>query len=101
MNKFYGMIGIGRKGGKVIYGYDQTINLIKDSKAHLKTILVVVANDASDKTKKNVIFECNKYQCEYLEYGEKVVYGKIMNKKEVSVLAVTDQNIISYLNNNI
>lgn len=97
MNKFYGMLGIARKGGKIILGYDTTVSLIK---GNIKDVLVIVASDASEKTKKNIIFECNKYNREYIENGEKVVYGKILNKKEVSVLAVTDINIISYLKNN-
>ncbi|QSX06546.1 ribosomal L7Ae/L30e/S12e/Gadd45 family protein [Sedimentibacter sp. zth1] len=97
MNKFYGMLGIARKAGKVILGYDTTVSLIKSSS---KNILVVIASDASEKTKKNIVFECERVNCEFLEYGEKVVYGKILNKKEVSVLAVTDKNIIPYLKNN-
>jgi len=97
MNKFYGMLGIARKGGKIVLGYDTTVSLIK---GNIVDILVIVASDASEKTKKNIIFECNKYSRNYIEYGEKVVYGKILSKKEVSVLAVTDKNIISYLKNN-
>ncbi len=97
MNKFYGMLGIARKGGKIVLGYDTTVSLIK---GNIVDILIIVASDASEKTKKNIIFECNKYGRNYIEYGEKVVYGKILSKKEVSVLAVTDKNIISYLENN-
>lgn len=97
MNKFYQMLSIARKANKVVYGYDTTVDILKNSN---KNILVIIAQDASEKTKKNVIFECNKVNNEYLEYGEKVVYGKILRKKEVSVLAVTDSNIISYLKNN-
>lgn len=97
MNKFYGMLGIARKGGKIVLGYDTTVSLMK---SNIVDILVIVANDASEKTKKNIIFECNKYNRNYIEYGEKVVFGKILNKNEVSVLAVTDKNIISYLKDN-
>ena len=98
MNKFYGMVGIARKGGKIVLGYDTTVSLIK---SNINDVLVIIASDASEKTKKNMIFECNKCNRNYIEYGEKVVYGKILNKKEVSILAVTDKNIISYLKNNI
>lgn len=97
MNKFYGMLGIARKAGKLVFGYDTTVSLMK---SNIVDILVIVANDASEKTKKNIVFECNKYNRSHIEYGEKVVYGKILNKKEVSALAVTDKNIISYLKNN-
>ena len=97
MNKFYGMLGIAKKAGKLTIGYDTAVFTIKSNAAD---ILIIVAGDASDKTKKNIIFECNKYNRDYIEYGEKVEYGRILNKKEIGVLAVTDKNIISYLKNN-
>lgn len=97
MNKVCGMLGLSRKAGKLIYGYNSTIDLLKSSR---KDVLVIYASDASQKTKKNVIFECNKYNFDYIEYGNKVDFGKILNKEEVSVLAVTDPNIMSYIKNN-
>lgn len=97
MNKIYGMLGLARKAGKLIYGYNSTIELLKSSR---KDVLVIHALDASEKTKKNVIFECNKYNFNYIEYGNKVDFGKILSKEEVSVLALTDPNIISYIKNN-
>ncbi len=97
-NKFYGMIGIARKAGKHVFGYDMAVSLIKSKNAE---ILVIIASDTSDKTKKNIIFECEKYGRKYIEYGEKLVYGRILNKKEVGILTVTDKNIISYLNDNL
>lgn len=93
MNKFYSMVGMARKSGNIMFGFDTTISFIKNN----NKILVILANDASEKTKKNVIFECDKYGCKYIEYGEKDIYGSILNKKAVSVLAVTDVNMISYL----
>ncbi len=97
MNKFYNMLGLGRKAGKVVYGYDATVSLIKSD---TDNILVVLASDASEKTKKNILFECNKYNRDFIEYGEKNAYGKILRKDEVVVLTVTDKNMISYLKNN-
>ena len=97
-NKIYGMLGIARKAGKLVFGYDMAVSLIKSNNAE---ILVILASDTSEKTKKNIIFECDKNGRKYIEYGEKLVYGKILNKKEVGVLTVTDKNIISYLKDNL
>lgn len=98
VNKIYGMLGIARKAGKLVFGYDMAVSLIKSNNAE---ILVILASDTSDKTKKNIVFECEKYGRKYIEYGEKLVYGKILNKKEVGVLTITDKNIISYIKDNL
>lgn len=96
-DKIYSMIGIARKGGKVAIGYDVTCLEIQKNKSDL----VLIASDASDKTKKNVQFVCDKYNCKYIEYGEKEVLGKSLGRKMVSVLSINDKNIASYLLNNV
>ncbi|MDF2948053.1 MAG: hypothetical protein K0R07_63 [Sedimentibacter sp.] len=97
MNKIYSMLGIARKGGNISIGYDVTCLDVKDNKSKL----VLIATDASDKTKKNVQFICDKYETKYIEYGEKEILGKSLGKKMVSVISVKDINIASYLLNNI
>ena len=94
MNKLYGIIGLARKGGKIILGYDTTVSYIKGNSSD---VLVLIAEDASEKTKKNIIFQCERFSREYLVIGEKSLYGKMLNKKEVSVLLVLDKNIIAYI----
>lgn len=97
MNKIYSILGIARKGGNISIGYDVTCLDVKDNKSKL----VLIATDASDKTKKNVQFICDKYETKYIEYGEKEILGKSLGKKMVSVISVKDMNIASYLLNNI
>ncbi len=97
MNKIYSMLGIARKGGKVSIGYDVTVLDIKDK----KSVLVLLAEDASDKTKKNTQFMCDKYGIKYVEYGEKEALGESLGKGMVSVLSIKDTNIASYLLNNL
>lgn len=96
-DKIYSMIGIARKGGKIAIGYDVTCSEIEKGKSDL----VLIALDASDKTKKNVQFFCNKYNCKYIEYGEKELLGKSLGRKMVGVLSISDKNIASYLLNNV
>ena len=97
MNKVYSMLGIARKGGKISIGFDVTCLDVKDKKSKL----VLIASDASDKTKKNMQFTCDKYDIKYVEYGEKEILGKSLGRKVVSVLSINDTNIASYLLNNI
>lgn len=97
MNKIYSMLGIAKKGGKISIGFDVACLDVKNKKSNL----VLIASDASDKTKKNIIFFCDKYDIKYVEYGEKEILGKSLGRKVVSVLSVNDTNIASYLLNNI
>lgn len=97
MNKIYSMLGIARKGGKISIGFDVTCLDVKNNKSSL----VLIAKDASDKTKENIKFLCDKYDIKYVEYGEKEILGKNLGRKVVSVLSVNDTNIASYLLNNL
>ncbi len=97
MNKVYSMLGLARKGGKISIGFDVTCSEVKAG----RSLLVMLALDASDKTKKNIQYECEKYNIRFIEYGEKELLGQCLGKKMVSVLSVNDENITSYLLNNI
>lgn len=97
MNKIYSMLGIAKKGGNISIGFDAACFDIKNR----KSILVIIAVDASTKTKENVQFLCKKHSIKYIEYGEKEILGKSLGRKVVSVMSVNDTNIASYLLNNI
>jgi len=99
MNKIYSMLGIARKGGKISIGYDATCLEIQKNKN--KNKLVMIAVDASEKTKKNIQFICDKYSCKYIEYGEKELLGQCLGKKMVSVLSINDENMVLYILSNI
>ncbi len=96
MNKFYSMIGMARKCGKIAIGHDSVLKSIKKNKYST----VIIAEDASEKTKKNLIYECNKYNCKYIIKGEKQMLGKMLGKDKVSIAAVYEKNIALYLINN-
>lgn len=97
MNKIYSMLGLARKGGKISIGYDVTCIEVEKK----KSLLVMIASDASEKTKKNIIYVCDKYSGKYIEYGEKELLGQCLGKKMVSVLSINDENIVSYVLKNI
>ncbi|NLJ57385.1 MAG: 50S ribosomal protein L7ae [Tissierellia bacterium] len=97
MNKIYSILGIGRKGGNITVGFDATVSDVEKN----KSFLVLIASDASEKTKKNIKYICNKYNCKYIEFGEKEIIGKSIGRKVVSVLSVSDKNIALYILNNV
>lgn len=97
MHKNYSMLGIARKGGNISIGFDASVADVEKN----KSVLVVIAEDASDKTKKNIKFTCDKFNAKYIEFGEKDILGKSLGRKVVSVLSIKDKNIASYLLNNV
>ncbi|MGB4440049.1 MAG: ribosomal L7Ae/L30e/S12e/Gadd45 family protein [Sedimentibacter sp.] len=96
-DKIYSIIGIARKGGKVAIGFDVTCSDVEKN----KSVLVLMTADASDKTKKNIQFVCEKYNCKFVEYGEKELLGKSLGRKMVGVVSIRDNNIASYILNNV
>ena len=97
MHKIYSMLGIARKGGNISIGFDAAVADIEKN----KSFLVIIASDASDKTKKNIKFVCDKYNSNDIEFGEKEIIGRSLGRKVVSVLSISDKNIASYLLNNV
>jgi len=91
------MLGIGRKGGNITIGFDAAVSDLEKNKSYL----VIIASDASEKTKKNIRYYCERYNCEYIEYGEKEILGRSLGRKVVSVLSIRDKNIAKYILNNV
>lgn len=99
MNKLFGMLGFARRSGKLAFGYDSVVGTMKRGKYH--DALVIIAEDASEKTIKNVKFECDKYEVPYFVTATKHEFGSFLNKSEISVLIVLDGNMIKYIRKNI
>ena len=89
MNKVYGMLGISAKAGKVVAGTDIVIENMKKKKLHL----VIVADDASDKTKKEMTFNCNKYNVELRFFGDIDSNSKAIGKSIKAIIGILDKGL--------
>lgn len=88
MNKAYSMISLANKAGKLVTGEDAVRNSIRSGKLKL----TVVAEDASDNTKKRFSNSAAFYNIPYVTWGLKEELGKCIGKSERSVLGITDEN---------
>ncbi len=88
-DKIYGLIGLAARARKIAYGYDSVIELVKLNKAKL----VVVATDASEKTRKNVQYICNKYNVNLIIFGKKDKISHIIGKENKVIIALKDKNL--------
>ena len=92
---FLSTLGLCRKSGKLIHGFDPVCDELKNPKA--KIAGVVIAKDVSEKTQKEMRFFCDKYEtmlyvCENTMDEIKNVIGK-----RTGVLAVLDEGLYQSL----
>ena len=85
-DKIMGLIGLATKAGKTVSGEFCTEREIKSGKARL----VIVAEDASDNTKKKFKNMCDFYQVPIYFYTDKDTLGHAMGKEFRASLAILD-----------
>ena len=86
LSKELSLISLAMKAGKIASGEFCTEKEIKSGKA----CLVIVADDASDNTKKKFQNMCEFYEVPIYFYGDKDTLGHAMGKEFRASLAVTD-----------
>ena len=89
MDKCYGMLGIATKAGKVFSGYDSVLDGIKRNQVKL----IIVAHDASEKTLKEMMFVCEKYNIPLLVFGTIDENSHAIGKKNRAIIGVADMGL--------
>lgn len=88
-NKVYGLIGIGMKSGNLVSGEFSTEKTIKAGRA----CLVIIAEDASNNTKKKFTNMCTYYKVPIYIFGEKIKLAQAMGKEERTSLALLEPGL--------
>ena len=83
------MLGIAAKAGSVASGEFSTEKAVKEGRAYL----VIVAQDASDNTKKMFRNMTDFYQVPMHEYSDKEMLGLFIGKEFRASLAVTNEGL--------
>lgn len=89
VNKVYGLLGISAKAGKVFAGTD----LVLEEMSKNKVKLVIIAEDASEKSIKNMKYYCNKQNVELIVYGTINENSKAIGKRNKAIIAIKDTNL--------
>lgn len=87
-NKIYGLIGLARRAGKVSFGTESSIETIEKKKAKL----VIVAEDSSDRTKKNFKELSQKLNVPFRIVGTIEDLSKSIGQVNKAVLVIKDEN---------
>ncbi|SHJ24365.1 Ribosomal protein L7Ae [Hespellia stercorisuis DSM 15480] len=86
-SKALSMISLATKAGKTVSGEFATEKEVKTGRA----VLVIVADDASDNTKKKFNNMCDFYKVPIYFYSDKDTLGHAMGKEFRATLAVLDE----------
>ncbi|MFI3209247.1 MAG: ribosomal L7Ae/L30e/S12e/Gadd45 family protein [Eubacteriales bacterium] len=86
-NKLLSLIGLATKAGKVVSGEFATEKEIKTGRAWM----AIIADDASDNTKKKFRNMCEFYEVPFYTYGTKDILGHAMGKEFRASLAIMDE----------
>ena len=89
----YATISLAMKAGAVVSGETAVQEAVRSSKA----CLIVLAEDASDNTKKKFCNKSKFYCVPCIEFGEKEMLGRCIGKDQRSVLAVTNESLAKAL----
>ena len=93
INRIYSFIGLAAKAGKLLSGEETCERAVKAKKARL----VIVADDASENTKKKFGDICRYRGIEVRYFGEKKLLGKHIGKDIRSVVAVSGREFAERL----
>lgn len=88
-NKILSLLGLAARGRNVVSGEYQSESAVKDGSA----MLVIVAEDASENTKKLFTDKCSFYEVPVYRYGTKESLGRAIGKDLRSSLAVTNAGL--------
>ena len=89
-NKILNLLGIATRAGNIIAGNNACENALKMKKIKM----LIVAEEASDKTKKNYKFYAEKYNIPIIFIGTIEELSKTIGQKNKAIIGIKDINIV-------
>lgn len=87
--KVYGLLGLTAKSGNIVFGTDACIDKIESKKVKL----IIVAQNASEKTKKNIKFICDKNNTEMKIFGTIEKISKAIGKNNKAIIGIKNESL--------
>lgn len=87
--KILGLIGLATRARKICFGADSVEQEIKKKKVYL----VVIANDASDRTKDKFNKLCEEYKIPIIIEGEIEILSKAIGKSNKAIIGIEESNL--------
>lgn len=90
-NKILGMTGLAVRAGKVKFGVFLTLAACDEGKAKL----VIIPEDIGNSNRRSIEAKCKNTSTPLITVGNKATLSKAVGKKEVTAIAVCDENFKS------
>lgn len=88
-NKYLGLLGLSAKAGKVVSGADACREAIEKHKIKL----LIVAEDAAERTKRNFQMLCERKKIPVVITGKIEILSKAIGKNNKAVIGIKDGNL--------
>lgn len=88
-NKFLQFIGLCKKAGKLLEGYNRCEEYISKDKVEL----VIISEDCSNNTRDKFVGYCEKKNIPYINGLTKQDLGNAVGRVEINILGVIDKNM--------
>lgn len=95
MTKKSNTLGLCKKAGKLISGFDSVIDELKKPKS--KAAGIILASDVSEKTKKEAAFFADKYGVELFVIDDTMAEIQTVLNKKTGVFAILDEGLFRTL----
>lgn len=89
INKIYGLLGLCARAGKVVSGMDAVCDDLKRNKVKL----IIVAEDASEKSVSNIKYLADKKNVEVVVIGSILENSRAIGKENRAIIGIKDKNI--------
>ena len=93
MNKFYNFMGISKKAGFIVEGYNMCEEFIKRRKLYL----IILSKEASENTKKKFNNYSQKYRVPVISGLAKEDLGRPLGLEEINIVGISDQKMAKQL----
>ncbi|MFL0246944.1 ribosomal L7Ae/L30e/S12e/Gadd45 family protein [Candidatus Clostridium stratigraminis] len=88
-DKFLQFLGIVKKSGNLVEGYNKCEEIIKSN----KLFLIIISENCSSNTKEKFIRHCTNCSLPYVEAYNSKELGNAVGRDEINILGVTNKNM--------
>ncbi|MGL4991097.1 MAG: ribosomal L7Ae/L30e/S12e/Gadd45 family protein [Sarcina sp.] len=92
-DKFLNFLGLVKRSGNILDGYNKCEEIIGKKRVHL----VIFSNEISEKSKKKFVKKCELLSIPYIDGFSKTELGNSIGKEEINILGILDKNMAKKL----
>ena len=88
MDDILGFVGLAKRANKIVYG-----DILWQALKQRKVRLIILANDASFRTKKHILSKSEYYKIPYISICDSMELSKAIGKINIKAIGIIDEGI--------